>query len=730
MRKIIFILLILFLASPLGAATYYVRTDGHDTNCDGTQNEAEGDGTCAWLTIDYAADNVSASDVIRVQAGTYEERVSPGVNGTSGNTVTFVADGAVTTCGFDFSSSSYIRVIGFTMDSDEGSCSEQNGVVNINGTSSYLEIWNNTIRDGNYNAIRMGLTDTCNQCIVFGNTMYNFGIGNGSGMIVNTIGDNNLIAYNEGYNSHPDGFSISGDSNRWIGNYIHGFSEASGGHTDGFQAGTSTDGMENNLIEATFFVGMGGAGDEHVTQFSNVGSGGAMTENILRRNVWHNISNATLGINQTSGGAIDYTRYYHNTTAEAQENSSVTRGVVVYGSNTDDTYIWNNIEYEPWGNSVSSNLDVFYVTGTLTCDYNLAYDPDGSVSFTSPWTNQSNAQSNADPDFNNYGSDDFTLGGSSNATGNAGPLTTTSGSGTGTTFNVVTDGGGFFRGDNTNLTQYGGNLVVGDTIMVGTDEVVISSISGDAITVTASFTWADSEDVYFGDDITPDIGAYPYKPGGYTLSGTYVLSAETVTVTPNEAGLVRMVIVFEDNLPVGVDSTSPFAISGVGGGTLIVRMYPLYASDTLYTNASEDGDDETPPATSGWSPGKSKTGVDIGEDIVFHVTDTGDGVDGTTIEVDVEGTTYCCSDGSCGNKTLGRSGTSADYTITHSHASWPYGEEINVEIDAADLATPPNNMNTDIYSFTTEAEPGGNTVTLTGGPRTLTTTDGSQTLTW
>ncbi|MCK5612721.1 hypothetical protein KAR91_63195, partial [Candidatus Pacearchaeota archaeon] len=126
--------------------------------------------------------------------------------------------------------------------------------------------------------------------------------------------------------------------------------------------------------------------------------------------------------------------------------------------------------------------------------------------------------------------------------------------------------------------------------------------------------------------------------------------------------------------------------------------------DGSVTNNSTQGVDETPPATSGWSPEKSATGVDVDEDIEFHITDSGDGVDGTTIELIVEGVTYCCTDGSCANKTLSRSGTAADYTITYVHASWGYSQEINVSIDADDLASSPNSMTTDTYSFTTEAE--------------------------
>lgn len=128
------------------------------------------------------------------------------------------------------------------------------------------------------------------------------------------------------------------------------------------------------------------------------------------------------------------------------------------------------------------------------------------------------------------------------------------------------------------------------------------------------------------------------------------------------------------------------------------------------TNNSTYEPDASPPVTSGWLPGKSTSNVPIGQDISFHVTDGGDGVDGSTIEVYVEGTAYCCSDGSCGIKTLERTGTPADYTITHTHANWDYSQQINVSIYVDDLATPPNSMDTDAYSFTTEAEPTGTSI--------------------
>jgi hypothetical protein len=78
MQKIIKIALLIVLVvgnfSSAWAATYYVRTDGNDSTCDGSQNEAAGDGTCAWLTIEHALGQVSGTNTIEVADGTYEEK--------------------------------------------------------------------------------------------------------------------------------------------------------------------------------------------------------------------------------------------------------------------------------------------------------------------------------------------------------------------------------------------------------------------------------------------------------------------------------------------------------------------------------------------------------------------------------------------------------------------------------------------------------------------------------
>jgi hypothetical protein len=210
------------------------------------------------------------------------------------------------------------------------------------------------------------------------------------------------------------------------------------------------------------------------------------------------------------------------------------------------------------------------------------------VTFTTPWTSQANELSNVNPSLTNVGTNDFTIGSGSGARNAGGPLTTTSGSGTGTTFSVASGGGGFFRGPNTNIAVYGGGLTAGDVINVGGDVLTVASVSGDSITVASSFTWANAESVYLGSDTTPDIGAFPYNAGGYTLTATYGTAVGgAVTIAPSDASLVRFVVCYRDGVPYSVDNSSPFTCPVVTTG-FTARVYPRYAVTTRYVSATQE----------------------------------------------------------------------------------------------------------------------------------------------
>ena len=174
-----------------------------------------------------------------------------------------------------------------------------------------------------------------------------------------------------------------------------------------------------------------------------------------------------------------------------------------------------------------------------------------------------------------------------------GPLTTASGSGSdSTTLTVAPNTGSFFIGDNaSNLPQYGGALVPGDVITVGSTTVRVSSVSGDTLTLASPISWSNGAPVYFGSSSTIDIGAYPYKAGGYALSASTAIVGGTATITPNDASLVRFVVCYSDRVPYAVDNSSPYTCA-VPAGTFSASVYPRYASKTLWVTRCTFGTDE------------------------------------------------------------------------------------------------------------------------------------------
>lgn len=625
--EFLFISLIVFcgilgVAENIFASVYYVRTDGNNSNNGSANSPSQ-----AWKTVEYASHHVSAGDTIRIQEGIYEEQVTPGINGSGvDSTVTFVADGNATVCGFQFNNSSYIRLIGLVIDSNAGDCTRQSFCVIFSGQNNYLEFWNNTLQDASANGFRMasapaGTYYTVNKSIFIGNDLSNFGISNYSGVGVSVVGDGNLIAYNELHDIDPDAFSIASVNTRYLNNYFHDVLEQGGGHPDMFQTGSKLIGWHDNLFEANFQAGAGNLGNEHTAQISHSqaatycpGGCGAMTENIFRRNVWHNVSGGTIGINQVYDGPITFVRYYNNTIVQTNRNpgASNSRSNIVYYNFTsglvNDMYMLNNLEYEGWGSSATNYITVYSMGSTgnseldlrYAVDYNLGYDPDGSVSFAAPFSTQSHGRLNSNPRLTDLANDDFHLQSDSGAKEAAGPLTATMGSGTGTTFNVASSSGGFFRGDDFRLRQYEGKLAAGDTITVGNDVVIIASISGDEITAATPFSWEDGEKVYFGSSATPDIGAFPYK-ASYNLNGTWSKSGNALTIVPNDASLVRFAVVYENGIPMGVADSAPYIVNS-GGGAVEVRLYGLYASKTPVVKATQINSDYIPPiAPSGLS---------------------------------------------------------------------------------------------------------------------------------
>lgn len=744
-NKILIILAVLLITVPAWSTPYYVNDDATDCINGDTDysppTDSCGSGSYTiYTTIGNAEDVARAGDIVWIRAGTYVENVVNGYNGTSGNLITFAAyesesviirpsSNGVTV----WNAANYVRLIGLIIDG-QGTYNYNRGI-DLSGTTG-VELWNNTIRYADDATTRDGLyasnSNHASKTLIIGNTVKTI-----AGYAARIAGSNLLITANE-YDDSMD-FQIihGGDYTIVRNNFFHNPNDqwSPGAHIDGLQlwCSSGTDPTTFLTFEANFIVHDQQTDYHYSNMSANAGCNAAGVTEILHRfNLGHDV-----GAVYTNGSNIDVGIFIQNSFV----NSSTGNQYALAMNNGTNGRLFNNI----YDNLLNHNSPMKMYSGTRSAtpgedfysDYNLAFDEDCSgpcTRWTSPISSEANTVFDDNPDFNGKGTDDFTIQAGSPAVNTAGPPTLANGSGSSSTALIVDDAS-YFRGDNTNIDQYGGNLVVGDLIKIGSGSPVrISSISGNNITLEAARTWSNNDPVYYAESTgaIDDIGAFPYRAGGFTYSATYVLAASTVTVTPSDADLVRMVVVFEDTLPVGADSTSPFTVSSVGSGTLDVRVYPRYASKTLYVTASESGGggDVTPPETSGHSPNKGASGIAIGEDIIWHVTDSGDGVDGTMVEAIIEGVLYCCADGSCENKTLSRSGTSADYTITHSHNDYDNEQVINVTLGAKDLASPPNQMTPDVYSFTTVAAVGPGSVTLTGGSKSMDVTGGGQTMSW
>jgi hypothetical protein len=201
-------------SAPPTGTTYYVRTDGSDSNT-GLSNDAAG----AWLTIQKAADTMVAGDTVRVQPGTYPETVTPLNAGTAANPITYLAEGLVVVDGgnvrckaFDMVGTGYVVIDGFEI-TDQPDCGG-GGAVEINNAN------NVTVR----NSI---IHDTGRDAVWFGGTSAN-------GLV-----ENNLI-----YNIDDDGSTPTGGGNHVYRNNT--FAGTIGGWT--LEGGLASNLFENNIF--------------------------------------------------------------------------------------------------------------------------------------------------------------------------------------------------------------------------------------------------------------------------------------------------------------------------------------------------------------------------------------------------------------------------------------------------------------------------------------------------
>jgi len=248
MKKLIMVILTVFLSIGVGAATYYVDVSGNDSN-PGSESQP-------FASIQHAANTIQAGDTVIVRSGTYDERVTVNTNGSSGNKITFKAEPrrTVEMQGFILNGE-YLEVEGFNI-SYQYLPQWQGSGVWISGDNA------NVIDNYIYNTTNIGIRSNsatgANNTYIVDNYVYH---SNGG---IWVKGDNILVEKNEiermyKYNTFDSDYTrFFGNNITFKYNYFHGTlkSEVGTSHVDGWQV-FNNDGkvaknivIENNIVES------------------------------------------------------------------------------------------------------------------------------------------------------------------------------------------------------------------------------------------------------------------------------------------------------------------------------------------------------------------------------------------------------------------------------------------------------------------------------------------------
>lgn len=237
--SICFILAIIIALPNLALSKdYFVATNGNELN-PGTESEP-------WLTIQHAADLVSAGDNVFIKAGTYTENISMNASGTSGNEIVFrnYASDSVTVSGqFNLTNRDYIKFLGLTI--RNGACGFYENQTKGSPGSDYITIENCTIQNTSSYGIHIarGAYVTVSNCTIkdTGNSC------------INSYGNHWLIEDNDISNpAVEDAVHLGGNPGVHTirRNYLHDVD--GGGHADGIQLVCSAQTViEYNIIENT-----------------------------------------------------------------------------------------------------------------------------------------------------------------------------------------------------------------------------------------------------------------------------------------------------------------------------------------------------------------------------------------------------------------------------------------------------------------------------------------------
>jgi hypothetical protein len=395
-------------------STFYVSKSGSDTN--------SGSFTAPWLTIQHAANSVTAGATVYVESGTYNESVNLPNSGTAANPITFanypgqaaVIDGTgLKVSGVqglvNIVNQSYVTISGFEIRNYTTASANPTPVgIWVTGSGSGVQLLNNivhnitTTSEKNGNAFGIAVYGTSSTPItnitISGNQLYNMKTGNSETMNVDgnvtyfTI-SNNIVHDNDNIGIDAIGFEGVGPSGSdqakygvVSGNTVYNITSY-GNPAYGKQYaadGLYCDGCAYVIFERNTVYNTDlnmEAASEHKNHNSSYVT--------IRNNLFYNANavGVSIGGYASGVGGSDHVVIVNNTLYNNNTKNQGAEFQIQYHSGTTNVFE-NNIVY-----AGKQNVWIYsYVSGsTATANWNDYYSSAGYVQGTSiTWANKSN----------------------------------------------------------------------------------------------------------------------------------------------------------------------------------------------------------------------------------------------------------------------------------------------------------------------------------------------------
>lgn len=405
--RIYFLLLTSFCVASAMANTYYVSTTGNDSNA--------GTDAAPWKTIQKACNTAAAGDVVNIKAGTYKEKITMNVQGSStGGFVTFqnygtdkvIVDGAGLS-GDDLlliSSKSYVKVIGIEFQNCSTSGTPMG--IHIIGKGSDVVIKNCKVHDivnlgSDAHGIALYATDgtTPYSNVIFdGNEVYNCKLGSSESMVMNGNVTNfqiinNVVHDNDNIGIDMIGFEGTASANDQArngvcrGNTVYNItSEGNAAYSAGdFCAdGIYVDGGRCIVIEDNIVHNVN-IGIEIASEHSN-----KITDSVtVRNNFISNCDNAGIafgGYSTSKGWTINC--QFLNNTLYNNDTQNMGSGEIMIQKSHDNLFKNNIICAGSQGMGTSNPFSATYAYNNKF-DYDLWYSTAGASALNFDWVNKS-----------------------------------------------------------------------------------------------------------------------------------------------------------------------------------------------------------------------------------------------------------------------------------------------------------------------------------------------------